>query len=64
MWTVIYVATDEDNAKVVENAIKSEGILAKTREVLKSKRHGCCIEILVPETEAQEAQEVILEKNL
>lgn len=64
MWTVIYMATDKDTALRVEKAIKDEGFLVKTREVMKSKRHGCYIEIIVPESEAQEAQNVILEKNL
>ncbi|HHY70699.1 MAG TPA: hypothetical protein GX519_03385 [Thermoanaerobacterales bacterium] len=64
MWTVIYMATDEETALRVENAIKSEGFLVRTREITKSKKHGCCIEILVPESEAQEAYNVILEKNL
>ncbi|AYO30171.1 MAG: hypothetical protein PWR06_787 [Thermoanaerobacteraceae bacterium] len=64
MWTVIYMATDKDTAQKVEQVLKSEGILVKTREAMRSKKHGCCIEILVPESEAQEAQKVILEKNL
>ncbi|MGI6485137.1 MAG: hypothetical protein GX759_07000 [Thermoanaerobacterales bacterium] len=64
MWTVIYMATDKKTAAKVENAIKSEGFLVKMREIMKSKRHGSCIEILVPESEAQEAQRVILEQNL
>ncbi|HHY42940.1 MAG TPA: hypothetical protein GX514_08905 [Thermoanaerobacterales bacterium] len=64
MWAVIYIATDRETADRVAKAIKEEGILVKTREVMKSKRRGCCIEIIVPESEAQEAQNVILEKNL
>jgi DNA topoisomerase VI subunit B len=58
------MATDKQTAVKVEDTLKNEGILVKTREVMKSKKHGCCIEILVPESEAQEAQKVILEKNL
>lgn len=64
MWTVIYMATDKDTAQKVVKAIQDEGFLVKTREVMKSKKHGSCIEISVPESEAQEAQNVILEKNL
>lgn len=64
MWTVIYMATDKETAVKVQEAIQSEGILVKSKQVMKSKRHGCCIEVLVPESEAQEAQKVILEKNL
>lgn len=64
MWTVVYMATDENTAEKVKEAIESEGILVKTKEVMKSKKYGCCVEILVPESETLEAQQVILEKNL
>lgn len=64
MWTVIYMATDKVTAAKVENIIKNEGFLVKIKEVMKSKKHGSCIEILVPESEALEAQKVIMENNL
>ena len=64
MWTVIYMATDKETALRVVEAIKSEGFLVRTRQTMKSKRHGCCIEIVVPESEAQDASRVIFEKNL
>ena len=64
MWTVVYMAADKATAEKVEKAIKEEGFLVKLREVMKSKKHGSCIEILVPESEAQEVQKVLLEKNL
>jgi hypothetical protein len=64
VWTVIYMATDKKTACKVEEAIKSEGFLVRTRQAMKSKRYGCCIEVIVPESEAQEAQNIILEKNL
>lgn len=64
MWTVIYMATDTETALKVEEAMESEGILVKVKQVMKSKRHGCCIEVQVPESEAREAQNIILEKNL
>lgn len=64
LWTVIYMASDRETADRIEKAIKDEGILVKTREIMKSKRRCCCIEIIVPESEAEEAQNIILEKNL
>ncbi|GEM_PF-1838648 len=64
LWTVVYIASDEDTAYKVAEAIKNEGFLVTTREVMKSKKHGCYIEILVPESEAEEVQNFILEKNL
>ncbi|TYP56712.1 putative signal transducing protein [Thermosediminibacter litoriperuensis] len=64
MWTVVYMATDRENAEKVVNALQSEGVLVKMKEVMKSKKRGCYIEILVPESEAEEAQKIILEKNL
>ncbi|ADL07631.1 putative signal transducing protein [Thermosediminibacter oceani] len=64
MWTVVYMATDREYAEKVVNALQSEGVLVKMKEVMKSKKRGCYIEILVPESEAEEAQKIILEKNL
>jgi len=64
MWTVIYMATDVKTARRVEEAIKKEGFLVRTRQILNSKRHGCCIEVVVPESEAQDASRVIYEQNL
>jgi len=64
VWTVIYMATDMGTAHEVEEAMQREGILVKLKQVMKSKRHGCCIEVQVPESEAQEAQQIILERNL
>ena len=58
------MATDTETALKVEEAMENEGILVKTKQVMGSKRHGCCIEVQVPESEAQEAQKIILEKNL
>ena len=63
MWTVVYMAMNQETALRVEDAIRSEGILVKTREIMKSKRHDHCIEVIVPESEAQEAQNIILEKT-
>ncbi|MCG0274805.1 MAG: hypothetical protein L5655_01405 [Thermosediminibacteraceae bacterium] len=64
MWTVVYMATDKENAEKVVNVLKQEGVLVKTKEVMRSKKRGCCIEILVPESEAEEAHKIILENNL
>ncbi|MFO7152419.1 MAG: hypothetical protein DIU66_004150 [Bacillota bacterium] len=64
MWTVVYMVTDKETADKVVNALKEEGFLVKTKEIMKSKKRGCYIEILVPESEAEEAQKTILEKNL
>ena len=63
MWTVIYMATDEETAFKVKTAIQEEGFLVKTREICKCKQ-DYCVEILVPESEVQEVHKVILEQNL
>lgn len=65
MWTVVYMACDKQTAKKVEGTLKDEGILVRSREIVVTSRgNRCCIEILVPESEALEAQQVIYENNL
>lgn len=53
MWTVIYVAYDGDEAQKIKEKLISEGFLVKIRD------NDSLIEILVPESEADEAHTVI-----
>ncbi|MDK2919886.1 MAG: hypothetical protein PWQ37_2619 [Candidatus Petromonas sp.] len=53
MWTVIYVAHDEKDARKVSEKLTSEGFLVKINE------SDGMFELLVPGCEAKEAHEVI-----
>jgi len=54
VWTVIYIAPNEKIAKRIEQRLTDEGFLVKVREGKVSKQY----EILVPESEVSEVQEI------
>lgn len=57
MWTVVYIASNEATAEVVKEFLLGEGFLATVRQA--SGLTDPAFEVLVPETEAEEANEVI-----
>lgn len=60
MWTVVYVMSNRSEAEIIKQALMEEGILAMVRAAGSSHGgdHGP-VEILVLESEAEEASEVI-----
>lgn len=58
MWTVIYIAQSEKQTEHIKNRLESEGFLVRTRQTNVSKQQ---FEILVPEAELDEVQEVLNE---
>lgn len=60
MWTVIYIATNRAHAEKMKDILSSEGILANTRATGAANANGDgAYEILVLESEANEANEII-----
>lgn len=58
MWTVIYIAQSEKAAQQIQEQLTAEGCLAKIRASSVSRQH---FEIVVPETELDEVQEILNE---
>jgi t-SNARE complex subunit (syntaxin) len=56
MWTVIYIAQSDKQAEQIRNKLVDEGFLVKVRQTNVSKQQ---YEILVPEAELDEVQEVL-----
>lgn len=56
MWTVIYIAQSSKQADSIRDKLMDEGFLAKVRQSHMAKQQ---YEILVPETELDEVQEVL-----
>jgi hypothetical protein len=56
MWTVIYIAPNEKTADRIKDKLTEEGFLVKLRQTNMVKQQ---FEILVPETELDEVQEVL-----
>jgi hypothetical protein len=56
MWTVIYIAPNQKAAERIQEQLTSEGFLVKMRPSHLAKQQ---YEILVPEAELDEVQEVL-----
>lgn len=60
MWTVVYIAPNLDRAEKLKEVLITEGLLASLRPVgSPHPEKGGAVEILVPETEAEEAHEIL-----
>lgn len=60
MWTVIYIASNRVHAERIKNILSNEGILSNTRATGAAALNGDgAYEILVLESEANEANEII-----
>lgn len=56
MWTVIYIAPTEKLAERIQEQLTGEGFLVRIRSINLTKHQ---YEILVPEGELEEVQEVL-----
>lgn len=65
MWMVVGMAGSEKKAAQLQKALEQEGILVKLRNVsAKAKTGGDTIEVLVLESEADAAREILVENGL
>ncbi|MCX7711874.1 MAG: flavodoxin domain-containing protein [Clostridia bacterium] len=64
MWTVVYMAQSKEIATKLQDLLTKEGILVKLRPVSKNhENNDNYFEVLVPESEVEEAHSVIIEKG-
>lgn len=60
MWTVVYIAPHKKEAERIKDMLSSEGFLVKLKSVGLSQASECGpVEVLVPESEVEEAMEII-----
>ncbi|MHB8157102.1 MAG: putative signal transducing protein [Desulfocucumaceae bacterium] len=60
MWTVVYIAPHIREAERIKDLLSSEGFLVKLKSVGLSQHNECGpVEILVPESEVEEAMETM-----
>ena len=64
MWTVIYVSQSSETAKKLADALYTNGIVSKVRTSGGSEENKGCHEVLVPNTEMEAAQDLIIENDL
>ena len=62
MWIVVYVSHAEDAVKRLVDVLRENGIISKVRHARNDD--GCCMEVLVPQTELDQAQDLIFENEL
>lgn len=65
MWTVIYISQSSETAKKLADALYENGIISKLRRVsaYAEEQTDCC-EVLVPNSEMEAAQDLIIENGL
>ncbi|NLM50677.1 MAG: hypothetical protein GX196_06980 [Clostridiaceae bacterium] len=61
MWTVIYLAQSKEIAQKLQKALEDEGLLVKVRPIQKSQDDSGCYEVLVLESEVEQAHSIIIE---
>ena len=60
MWTVVYIAPSRKEAEKIEKRFTAEGILVKLQTIGAVQTGiAASVEVLVPESEVDEAMEVI-----
>lgn len=64
MWAVIYLAQSEEVAKKIEYNLDKEGILVKARPINKCSCKDRCFEILVLESEIEEAHNILYQLDI
>lgn len=59
MWTVVHVAQSKIEVEKIQKALKDQGVLVKIRQIGKSKNGQVLYEILVPNSEVDDACSVL-----
>lgn len=60
MWTVVYIAPNKTVAERLKMLLATEGFLVKLRMLgFPQINNTCSVEVLVPESEVDEAMEII-----
>lgn len=61
MWTVVYIAPSKSTADKYKDVLQTEGVLVQLRPIGSANQgDNGAVEILVPESEAEEAHEIII----
>ncbi len=63
MWTVVYMAQNRERATNLQSALEQAGILVRVQAAGKSESSNDYLEVSVPETDVEEAHNIIIEKG-
>ncbi|MGE4283626.1 MAG: hypothetical protein AB7G87_07890 [Clostridia bacterium] len=62
MWTVVYMAQSKEIVTKLQEILEKEGLLVKIRPISKNvENNDNYYEVLVPESEVEEAHSIIIE---
>lgn len=62
MWTVVYMAQSKEVVLKLQQVLEKEGLLVKIRPVSKNtENNDNYYEVLVPESEVEEAHSIIID---
>jgi hypothetical protein len=60
MWTVVYIAPNRSTGEMMKELLENEGLLVMLRAIgVPHMGDSANVEVLVPESEAEEAHELI-----
>jgi len=60
VWTVVYIAQNRTNAEMIKEILSAEGLLVMLRPAgIPQFGAGDAFEVLVPESEAESAHEIL-----
>lgn len=62
MWEVVYITSNSEIANKIKEELENVGILAKVKSISQEGKEGY-FEIIVPETDVNEAHNIIIEKG-
>lgn len=64
MWTVVYMAQNKEIADRLQQVLEQEGVLVKIRPINKTADQAASVyEILVPESEVDQAHNIIIDQG-
>ena len=59
MWTVVYIAPNQATADRLKAILEDNGLLVTLQSLSSISPGDCAVQLLVPQSEAQEAFEII-----
>lgn len=63
MWTVVYMGQNREKASELQSALEQAGMIVRVQTAGKSESSNDYLEVSVPETDVEEAHNIIIEKG-
>ena len=65
MWTVVYISQSIQTSEKLVEVLSENAVISRLRRSSGSKEKKCgCYEVLVPSTELEKAQDLMIENEL